>query len=558
MAYNNGLREKDFPKGTRIRVRINGTVQENNRDFDVFAMESTSLVRETGTDMAWTQFLFLSSSQVGGGKAIGDTVTAEFDARVTGEYGTGSINTTRVREINNGGLEYQHFLFLPSTGISIVKECAVCQGPLSPVNSANPELTGYVHENDSDDTHVPVDPADPARGFISAARAPQYSFGAAAPTFATAGVINSETVDEAIKAGLSDLDAERARVARDYGLTAANSLTVDPDGNGYSFDTAPDREETPVAYKKDDKIRIRFTARVGIKPEPGMEACTAVQETEGAMWTHYLYLGSAVIKGTKNIGDTVTAEFDAQVVGEIGAAAAGTTRVKEIRSGGGFIHYVYLNSGFVSAVTAEAVPLEEALKPYVNQAANDELFPLPSVNPGARISINDTEILSARVIDRIAELEDALKKSPVVVAVVRTAVRAGQNRELGAFDSYPDAEEFILREDFDRQRVTLVGKLQNLNVEDTSEVNRLRQLSIAGASIFGGVQWANGVVLQCAGFFDDDWAKSQAADELNIDSDDVDSWPLDLVDWDEAAGQRRDSDYLCVRFDDEPYFGVSQ
>jgi hypothetical protein len=324
---------------------------------------------------------------------------------------------------------------------------------------------------------------------------------------------------------------------------------------GYDpFSTAGTTEKgTTVTFAIGDKIHVKLTdAKVGSRQQGGnatFNTTTSVTEREGA--THFLYINS----GTPVADGKVNAEFDAKVTGEYRRSTSYTTEVQEIAADGKpiFTHYLYLSS---LAVTR--LPREATVTLDTQRTADESGWATSAerVNPGLSISISDDDINSADVIRRIAELEDALAKAPRYV-ITRQIVREGQDRELGRFKTAVAAEEFISFNDYNRGRVDVDIADAKLNEEDEAELESLQRLSAAGRTLFGTTQWTNGVLLQCSGFFDASWARGLAADELKP-LDGVDSWPLNLVDWEEAADQRRDSDYLRIEFDDENYWGVRQ
>lgn len=344
----------------------------------------------------------------------------------------------------------------------------------------------------------------------------------------------------------------------------------------------PDPE---TVYTEGDKIRVRIVGGQRGKSmsfrREGMPYLfdSTVTVTAGTA-LHYLYRYGSGITVT---GSVVDADFTAIVGGADGPD--GTTQVKDDL---GYTHYVLLQSENVARVEPAVTPAEPEPKPVLaisdevvtfstdaalNFAANfatsgstigvvpDELLVQSYVNPIAdedRITASDLAIESSDVLNRIAELEGRPKTSGIS-AVVRRNPRPGQERVLGSFAAIADAVAFIDDNDYDRTRVGVEITGGGDRTADIDELDRLRRLNEAGLAMFGSSQWiTSGVRLYEAEFFDSDWARAQASEELAIDQGDTSSWPLSLIDWDSAAEYRRDLDYLRVEFDGENYYGANE
>lgn len=109
------------------------------------------------------------------------------------------------------------------------------------------------------------------------------------------------------------------------------------------------------------KIRIRFTGTV--QGEQRLNSTTLVRENQRDQRNHLLFLGSPSVTGDKFAGGTVTAEFDAQVIGAIQAGSLITT---EVREENGFIHFIYLDSTYVTVLPEPApapAPVEYSKPP---------------------------------------------------------------------------------------------------------------------------------------------------------------------------------------------------
>lgn len=97
------------------------------------------------------------------------------------------------------------------------------------------------------------------------------------------------------------------------------------------------------------KIRIRFTGTV--QGEQRLNSTTLVRESTGNQRNHLLFLGSPSVTGAKFAGGTVTAEFDAVVIGKYKQGFLVTT---EVREENGFIHFIYLDSTYVTVLPEPA------------------------------------------------------------------------------------------------------------------------------------------------------------------------------------------------------------
>lgn len=330
------------------------------------------------------------------------------------------------------------------------------------------------------------------------------------------------------------------------------------DGTPLLPEELPEPEQVaPALYAKGDKIRVTIVGgRLGEsmstrRDYAGMYLIDSTVMVTAGSALHYLYRYGSGIAVT---GDVVDANFTATVGDTDGPD--GTTQVKDDL---GYVHYMLLQSANVTKVEPEPAAIVDAvafeskigvvpdgmlIQSYVAPVADDE-----------RISSIDMAIESSDVRLRITELEG--RPRVVTSAVVRRNPRPGQDRVLGSFAAIVDAVAFIDNNDYDKTRVGVEITSGGDNEADRLELERLRLLNDAGMSVFGDVQWTTGGVrLYESDFFDSDWARSQAQEELNLaDSSDLDSWPLSLIDWDRAAEYRRDLDYSRVVFDGVNYYG---
>ncbi len=116
-----------------------------------------------------------------------------------------------------------------------------------------------------------------------------------------------------------------------------------------------------------------------------------------------------------------------------------------------------------------------------------------------------------------------------------------------AFDSEDDASNYIDQEDYNRERVAV--REAALDEDDQDELDKLRKL-VDDVSVDS--DWT----LYNADYFDENWARDNAADTLNVPRYKLDDWPLDQIDWDEAAVSLRDSRYdYSYEFDGTTFYG---
>jgi hypothetical protein len=102
-------RENGTP-GTNIRVRLSGLASGSKY------AETNGTTRVNTSSYSHLIYLGGMVSQ------DGDTVTAEFDARITGAYGDSTLATTAVEEITpGGGIGFTHYLLLADEGISLLE-----------------------------------------------------------------------------------------------------------------------------------------------------------------------------------------------------------------------------------------------------------------------------------------------------------------------------------------------------------------------------------------------------------------------------------------------------
>jgi hypothetical protein len=142
--------------------------------------------------------------------------------------------------------------------------------------------------------------------------------------------------------------------------------------------------------KPGTRVRASFAAEVTRDYRSDKQATTRVSQTSGR-GNHYLYLGSSLITGNKEVGGTVQVDFDAEVAGEFQEGPLVTTEVRELNRSGqrtGFTHYLYLNSEAVTML--EEAPAEPAgqTEPEPTPVSQPEPEPVPApFAKGARIKV---------------------------------------------------------------------------------------------------------------------------------------------------------------------------
>jgi hypothetical protein len=156
----------------------------------------------------------------------------------------------------------------------------------------------------------------------------------------------------------------------------------------------------------------------------------------------------------------------------------------------------------------------------------------------AEIDGYNTTIEKSDVENRIDELEDSAGYD---------VIRLRNDNVLASFSDEDEAGQYIEDEDYNPERIVI--RRQELDEDDARELRDLRRL-IDAVDVSG--DWT----LYNDNFFDADWAKSEATDQLGVPRDAVYEWPLDLVDWDDAARERRDALYeYAYLFDGTTFYG---
>ena len=288
-----------------------------------------------------------------------------------------------------------------------------------------------------------------------------------------------------------------------------------------------------MAYEIGDRISVKFTGRTSAYylPYKGAAKVKELDEAGIARNVHYLFLDSERVTGDKTDSGTFQVEFDAEITGPERTADSITTQVREINADGslGCTHYVFLDAPSVTQVdrseTAPASPAAASSKPEKKERTT------------VAIDRYNTTIDSDDVDNRIEELE-AEQGFDVI--------RLRNDEVLETFDDRDDAEQFI--EDEDYNPVKVVVRLRGLDDGDAEELQQLKDLRDA----VGAGDWT----LYNEDYFDSSWAREEAMGRLNLRSYQLDEWPLDQIDWNEAADSLRDAQYdFTYSFDGQLFYG---
>lgn len=149
-------------------------------------------------------------------------------------------------------------------------------------------------------------------------------------------------------------------------------------------------------------------------------------------------------------------------------------------------------------------------------------------------------IEKSEVESRIEELEDSLGYE---------VVRLRNGEVIKRFDDEDEATQFIEDEDYNPDRVTV--QKESLDEDDAEELHNLQRLI---SDVGDSGNWT----IYNESYFDSDWVRGRAADALGIGSysGKFDEWPLNLIDWDDAAADQRNEEYPYeYRFDDTTFYG---
>jgi hypothetical protein len=509
---------------------------------------TTSKVQETNTpDTQWVHFLYLDSYSLrssGESKAVGQQISVEFDARVLDEDASGPGNITRVYELDENGLPRNtHYLYLdssaitstvstvslpvpardPVTGRFVGADAKLAPGPapaelekFAKGTKIRVNLTATVGERPQPDLFATnkVTEINARTHFLylgSKSVTGEKTPGGTVRAQFDAEVVGDYKDSRTLTTRVRELTEDNIIGFTHYLYLNSPSITIVTEPEQPAAPEQPVAPEQPaITFAEGTKIRVNLTAIAGERPR---EALNTNMVDEASGFTHYLFLASDKVTGNKDVGKTIQATFNGEVAGRYEAGPGSTTLVRELRtkkeSGNyGYTHYVLLNSPSVTLLTRKPARKSAAAK-------------------GSTVSIDqyDTTIDDTQVDNRIDELEGEIGYN---------VVRLRNGEVLATFGDEEDAEAYIRDEDYDRARVDV--QEQELGEDDRWELDNLRELrDTLGIS--------NSYTLYNESYFDADWAREQAQDELNVSSSVLDEWPLDQLDWDDAARERRDARY---------------
>jgi hypothetical protein len=286
---------------------------------------------------------------------------------------------------------------------------------------------------------------------------------------------------------------------------------------------------TDTAYAAGDAIRVAFDARV--MSGSMADGATRVRQVGGGGWAHYVRLDSPGVTGDTKLG-LVHVEFSAQITGEFRAGPSITTEVRELAPDGtlGLAHSLFTKSSAITRLPAKTPSGKDA---------------------AVSISGSMNEISYQQVQDRIKELEEDTATAYEVIRVRNDETLAG------GYADENDARRYIEDNDYDPIRV--IVRETDSDADDVQELYDLNALNEHCQSVFEsiGSEWNEESTLRSPGYFDGNWARGQAADVLGFQISDTGNWPLDLIDWDEAAVERRDADYALITFDGAEFYGAN-
>ncbi len=302
-----------------------------------------------------------------------------------------------------------------------------------------------------------------------------------------------------------------------------------------------------MAYTKGTLIRVKLDASItgALAAEPSVTTLVT-EAVAGTVYQHTLYLSSRAVTVS---GGSVHAEFDAEVRNDSPFDSRyNSTRIQEVFSPGIFAatHYLNLDSPSITElteVTDTGVPVEKnkenAVKDTViNQILDDASTPIS----GPALPVGD-ETKSTDIIRRIRALSNPVR----TYAVIRNSTGS----TVATLSSGLLARTYLDQNDLNPERFTVTAQDKSLSAAETAELSNLQALNAVGASEFDS--WARGITLYRREYFSADWAEKEAAQVLNIS--DTGQWPLNLVNWEEAAAKRRATCYIRIESRGTSFWG---
>jgi hypothetical protein len=146
----------------------------------------------------------------------------------------------------------------------------------------------------------------------------------------------------------------------------------------------------------------------------------------------------------------------------------------------------------------------------------------------------DDTISADEVRSRIAEIESEIGNLEVIVT------RDSDGEELGRFADVEDADNFIINEDYDPDKVTVSEEEENENLR--KELNELTEFASDCRSAFGSYEWNQGITLRNGDSVDEQFGK----DYYRSNFGPLDSEIENYVDWDGYADSLTDGREYAV------------
>jgi len=126
--------------------------------------------------------------------------------------------------------------------------------------------------------------------------------------------------------------------------------------------------------------------------------------------------------------------------------------------------------------------------------------------------------------------------------------RARTGRIVFAARTEEACSAWLRDEDYDPERFAIArGPLMN---DDAAELDRLRAIKLQALTLLGSASWA----MFRKDWFTADWAKSEAEDLAGLTAKDLAVWPLNCIDWKQAALHWRNAGYVAIAFDGADYY----